>query len=175
MNDLCVSDRGDELRLTFDDLVKYHGRGSICGLSITYKVIQRGFEALLPGGVPARESLSVLTAFPGPGAQDAFELVGRVVTNGRYTVDKDIPPSDEISVAAFGSYFFKITHEDKSVELGVKPGVVRPEFIDIKRKQMKKLATPEESAKFRELQFEMSERVLPQDPADIVNVIQISG
>lgn len=175
MDGVRVSDRDDILTINFDNLVNYHGRAAICGLSVTYKVIQCGFEALVGDGAPDREKLSVLSAFPGPGARDAFELIGRVVTNGRYEVDKTIPPSEQISEAAAGSYYFRIDHGDRSVELGVKPGVVRQEFIDLKRKQTKKLASPEDLTRLRELQFEMSERVLPQDPSEIVNVIRLSG
>ena len=88
-----VIDHGTLLRVSFADCVAYHGRTSIGGLALGYRLLQHAFARLSPGTAPDRDSISVFTAFPGPGLRDALELVTRVVTRGAYKADPaaDVP------------------------------------------------------------------------------------
>ena len=43
------------------------------------------------GKLLERREIELVTAFPGPGGRDAFEMVTRCVTDGRLHVDKDLP------------------------------------------------------------------------------------
>ncbi len=75
-----VRDQGEPVSISFDDLLKYHGRSSIAGLAHAFKAMERGFPFLSPGGLPERYDLTVESGFPGGGARDAFETATRAVT-----------------------------------------------------------------------------------------------
>ncbi|MEM8663091.1 MAG: hypothetical protein AAGF49_03075 [Pseudomonadota bacterium] len=171
MTVLRIADPDRTLEFTFDDLVKFHGTRSICGLTVGYKVLQRAFQALGAPRTPLRrEAISVATAFPGPGARDAFECVTRVVSGERYRVEK-VAPNEQIAEAAFGAYYFSVTHGDETVTLGVRPGVVRDEFLALRRKEKGGHASGEELARFRELQWELSNRIRDEAPERVVNLL----
>jgi hypothetical protein len=85
---LTVEERGRTITFTFDDMMRYHGPHSPAGVAMSFKVMQRAFRLLSAGGPPDRRSITVHTAFRGPGARDGFEAVTRAVSDGRYIVDK---------------------------------------------------------------------------------------
>ena len=74
-DELVVFDRGVPLGFTFRDLMSYHGPGSPGGVAHGFKVMERALPLLEPAGPPERREIEVATAFGGPGARDAFELV----------------------------------------------------------------------------------------------------
>src|SRR5258708_682774 len=89
---LEVTDHGDLLRLSFDDLVKYSGRSSIGGVAHGFKVMERALPLLDGGAAPDRNDITIESAFGGGGARDAFEMVTRAVTGGRFRVDDSLAP-----------------------------------------------------------------------------------
>ncbi|HEY3241125.1 MAG TPA: hypothetical protein VGL92_16285 [Acidimicrobiia bacterium] len=85
---LEVLDHGELIAYSFRDLLKYHGRGAIGGVAHGFKVMERALPLLAAGEPPERHDISVETAFEGRGARDAFEMVTRALTEGRYRVDR---------------------------------------------------------------------------------------
>jgi hypothetical protein len=53
--------------ISFDDLLKHHGRSSIAGLAHVFKAMEQGFPFLSPGRPPERYDLTVESGFPGEG------------------------------------------------------------------------------------------------------------
>ena len=84
---IAVLDRGRRIAFSIEDLMKYHGPGSPGGVAHGFKVLERALPLLAPDGLCERRELVVDTAFGGPGARDAFELVTRAVTGDRFRVD----------------------------------------------------------------------------------------
>ena len=82
-----VLDRGERIAFSFEDLMRYHGPGSPGGVAHAFKVLERALPLLGPDGLCERREIVVETAFGGPGARDAFELVTRAVTGDRFRVD----------------------------------------------------------------------------------------
>ncbi len=172
MNDwLEIQDHGERLRIGFDDLLKYHGRSSIGGVAIGFKAMQRAFELLSPQVPPARGDLHVLTAFPGPGARDAFEMVTRVVTAGAYRVELDCAPP-EVPEAPRGRYYFRVGYGEASVDLSVRPGLVRGEFIELLRRKAHAGLGDAQEAHLVELKREMAERLLGMPAAEVYAVLE---
>ncbi|MEO1105191.1 MAG: hypothetical protein AAFW98_15915, partial [Pseudomonadota bacterium] len=68
-------------------------------------------------------------------------------------------------------YYFRVTHGDDVVTLGVKPGVVRDEFLALRRKEKAGSASEEELARFRDLQWELSGRIRDEAPDKVVNLL----
>ena len=94
---ITVAENGRPIAFTFADIMRYHGFGFPGGVAHAFKVMQRAFPLFDSGAAPERADLSMETPFPGPGARDAFEMVTRMVTGGRYRVDPAL--ADEIGRA----------------------------------------------------------------------------
>ncbi|HUP70768.1 MAG TPA: hypothetical protein VM142_13270 [Acidimicrobiales bacterium] len=156
---LDVVDEGELVRISFDELVKYHGRGSIGGLAHGFKVMERGFSFLDGGNALERREVHVETAFDGPGSRDAFEMVTRAVTGGRYLADVNLAgagrPAPE---APQGRFFFRLRYRGKAVDLTLREGHVSEEFIELVRRGPQ---SPEEHAYLARLKQDMADRLMP--------------
>ncbi|HET8726003.1 MAG TPA: hypothetical protein VFO41_00720 [Alphaproteobacteria bacterium] len=165
-----VMDHDDRLRLGFEDVLKYHGRHSIGGAAIGFKMLQRAFELLSPDAPPRRGQFRFLTAFPGPGARDAVEFVTRAVTGGTYQVDLGCAPED-VPEAPKGRYYFHVGYANGSVDLGIRPGLVRPDFVALIRRKAAEGLTETEEARLVALKREMADRLLPLPAAEVFAVL----
>ena len=159
---LAVVDHGVRLEFSFADLMRYHGPGSPGGVAHAYKVLEQALPLLAPDGVPERRAVRVRTAFAGPGARDAFELVLRAVTEERYAVDPALARPSRGRAAE--RFVFVLTHREREVTLAVRDGFVTDEFVDLARTEPR---TPEQESRLTALKAEMAERVMSA-PADAV-------
>ncbi|HEX8769200.1 MAG TPA: hypothetical protein VF711_00375 [Acidimicrobiales bacterium] len=162
MSTLDVLDQREPISISFDDLLKYHGRSSIGGLAHGFKVMERALPLLGGREPPERYDITIATAFPGPGARDAFEMVTRAVTGGRFEVDENLEPA--APEAPQGRYFFRLGYPGTVVELTLRPGLIREDFIPLVRKEKKSSADEERLVWMKE---EMADRLLSL-PADEV-------
>jgi hypothetical protein len=149
---LVVRDRGVTLVFSFEDLMRYHGPRSPGGVAHAYKAMERAFAEL--GDIPERREVSVRTAFGGPGARDAFELVLRAVTEDRYLVDASLARPD------LGRERERFVFVVAGVTLVLRDGFVKPEFIDLARRDPR---SADEEARLDVLKREMAERVMAAD------------
>ena len=159
---LTVVDHGVRLAFSFADLMRYHGPGSPGGVAHAYKVLERALPLLEPGGSPERREIEVATAFGGPGARDAFELVLRAVTEGRYTVDDALARPERGWTRE--RFVFRLAYRGREVALGVREGFVSEEFLPLARTPD---PTPAQVARLDALKLDMAERVMAS-PADAV-------
>ncbi len=157
-----VVDRGHLLAFSFEDIMRYHGPGSPGGVAHAVKVLELALPLLDPDGPCERRKIGVETAFGGPGARDAFELVTRAVTEGRYRVDTALARPER--GRTLERFVFRLSYRESAVTLVLRDGFVTDEFIELAR-------TPERTeAQERRLDLlkrEMSERVLAR-PAGAV-------
>jgi hypothetical protein len=164
-SELLLSEGGHTLRFSFEDLLRYHGPGSSGGVAHAFKVMELALPALAGGGGPLpRRELAITTAFPGPGARDAFEMLTRCVSDGRYAVDTELPAAADAPPSATGHYFFRVSLADANVDLAIREGQVREEFIALSRLRER---SEEQETRLTELKWEMTERLMAM-PADEV-------
>jgi hypothetical protein len=156
---LEVVDHGTRLAFSFADLMRYHGPGSPGGVAHAFKVLERGLPLLAPDGAPERREITVRTAFGGPGARDAFELVLRAVTGERYTVDLALARPERGRAAE--RFVFVLGHRGREVTLAVRDGFVTDEFVDLARIER---PTPDVQERLTALKSEMAERVMAAAP-----------
>lgn len=128
---LAVEERDETITFTFDDMMRYHGPHSPAGVAIAFKAMQRAFSVLSPGVSPQRRSISVRTAFRGPGARDGFEAVTRAVSDGRYIVDRTLVRTDRGRLLE--DFVFAVEVSGRTVTLLLRDGFVTDEFIDLAR------------------------------------------
>jgi hypothetical protein len=159
---LAVLDRGRLVVFTFDELMRYHGPTSPGGVAHAFKVMERAFPLLDPDAPPERREITVRTAFGGPGARDAFEMVTRAVAEGRFVVDRALDRPER--GRAMERFVFRLGYRDRAVTLVVREGFVTDEFIDLARTEDR---TVEQEALLDRLKGEMAERVMAR-PADEV-------
>jgi hypothetical protein len=163
MTTLVVLDQGESISISFDDLLKYHGRSSIAGVAHAFKAMERAFPLLSPGGPPDRSELTVESGFPGGGARDAFEMVTRAVTGDRYQLAPE-SAGVEAPEAPGGHFFFRLRYREATVDLVLRPGLVPEEFLEVACRDN---PTPAQAAHAQQLKEEMAARLLSL-PADEV-------
>jgi hypothetical protein len=150
-----VLDKGRLLAFSFDDMLKYHGPGSPGGVAQAFKLLERGMPLLGGDGPPERREIHIRTAFGGPGARDAIELVTRAVTGDRYVVDASLARPER--GRAMERFVFELTYRDRSATLLVREGIVPDEFIALARTDPR---TDEQEERFARLKLDMVEHVM---------------
>lgn len=160
-----VLDQGQDVAFSFEDMIKYHGPGSPGGVAHAFKVLERALPLLGPEGSLERREIAVQTAFGGPGARDAFELVTRAVTEGRYVVDTSLRRSER--GRALERFVFRLGYRNRAVTLIVREGYVTDEFIAVARKVKR---TTAEDRRLDRLKLDMADRVMSALAVDVYDV-----
>lgn len=163
MTNLTVTEQGQPLTFSFEDALRYHGPGFPGGVAHGFQAMAAALPLLNNNQPIERRELQISTAFPGPGARDAFELVTRTLTDGRYEVDPNLA-DDSVEESPKGRYYFRFTYRDTAAEATIKPGHVRPEFITLARKANR---TEADEVRLAELKQEMADRLMAQPATDI--------
>lgn len=163
MTTLVVLDQGESISISFDDLLKYHGRSSIAGVAHAFKAMERAFPLLSPGEPPERYEITVESGFAGGGARDAFEMVTRAVTGDRHRLAAEADGA-EAPEAPGGHFFFRIGYRGTVVDLVARADLVPAEFLQLACREN---PTPAEAVRAQQLKEEMAARLLSL-PADEV-------
>lgn len=171
MSELVVLEGGKRLTFAFADCLRYHGFGFPGGVAHGFKVLERALPLLGDGAPVERRQIRVETAFPGPGARDAIELVTRAVTDGRYVVDAAFAGPD-IPESPAGRYFFRLILGARAVELVIRPGFVVPEFISLGRKRDR---SADEEARLTVLKQEMADRLMAAPAAEVYDARPVAA
>ena len=136
--------------------MKYHGFGSPGGVAHAFKVMERAWPELSPGGAPPeRREISVVTAFGGPGARDAFEFVTRAVTGERFVVDAALARPER--GRTLERFVFRLAYRERTVTLTLRDGYVTEEFIDLARMEHR---SHEQETRLAVLKQDMADRVM---------------
>ncbi len=160
-----VAEQGSTLAYTFEDLMRYHGPGSPGGVAHAFKVLERVLPLLEPDGLLERRELVVETAFAGPGARDAFEMVTRAVTEDRYVVDDswarpELGPTRE-------RFVFHLGYRGRGVTAILREGYVTADFLALVRQEER---TAEEESRLIVLKQELANRLLASPAAAVYDV-----
>ena len=159
---LEVAERGQRLSFSFEDLMRYHGPGSPGGVAHAYKVLERALPLLAPGGLCERREILVETAFGGPGARDAFELVTRAVSDDRYRVDPSLARPER--GRAMERFVFRLAYRGRVTTLAVREGFVTDEFIELARTEPR---SADQELRLDALKREMAERVMARPAGEV--------
>lgn len=164
---LTVLDYGTPLAISFDDCVRYHGRTSIGGVALGFRLIQRALADLAPDGPPERDAIAVRTAFPGPGLRDAVEMTTRAVTRGAYTVDESLaaPTAPE---AVAGRLWFEVTIGDRRRAYAAVPGAMSDEFVRVGRAARAGTLDAAGLARWTELKETLARTIMDLRPQDVL-------
>lgn len=164
-SELSVVEGGTPLVYMFDDLMKYHGPDAPGGVAHAFTVLQRALPLLGDGAPVERREVEIATAHRGPGVRDAFEMVTRAVTGGRYVVDPALARPDRGNTLA--DYVFRLTYRGRTVTLQVREGFVADEFIELVNTPGR---TDAEEARLVVLKREMTDRLLAVPATEVYDV-----
>lgn len=166
---IVVFDSGAEVSFSFDEMLSYHGGGSPGGVAHAFKVLERTLPLLDTSSRVERRSIVIETAFAGPGARDAFELVTRAVTEQRFILDPGlVRPQLGQSRERF---VFRVRSGAHAVTVALRPGFVTDEFIELTRRQDR---TAPEERRLTAMKAEMAARVMGAS-ADAVYEVESFG
>jgi hypothetical protein len=162
---LAVEERGRTITFTFEEMMRYHGPHSPAGVAMAFKVMQRAFAALCADGPPERRSITVRTAFRGPGVRDGFEAVTRAVSDGRYVVDRSLVRPDLGRLRE--DFVFVVTVGERTATLLLRDGFVTDEFVDMARTENR---TEAQEQRLDALKAQLAQLVVATPAADVYDV-----
>jgi hypothetical protein len=165
-----VLDRGLRIAFSFDDVLRYHGHGSRGGAAVGFKVLERALPLLDRGGPCERREIVVETAFGGPGARDAFELVTRAVTGDRYRVDLALARPER--GRELERFVFRIGYRGRRVTLMLRDGFVTAEFIDLARTEPRSAG---QERRLDRLKVELAGRLMARPASEVCDTLDPAG
>jgi len=157
-----VLDRETLLAFSFEDILKYHGPGSPGGAALAFKVLERALPLLDPDGPCRRREITVETAFAGPGARDAFEMVTRCVTDERFFVDSTLARPER--GPTLERFVFRLDYRGRDTTLVLREGFVTERFIALARTEER---TPGEERDFDRLKLGLADRVMARPASEV--------
>lgn len=163
-----IKDQESDLFIDFVDCITYHGRDSIGGLALGFKLMLWAISELSPHAPPQRNDIQFRTAFPGPGLRDAVELIPRAYTQGRYQVINVAP--DLAPEGVYGNLYFEIQIKQRCLKVSIKPGIISDDFIQTGRASKKEDVSESTLKHWRELKDQLTKTVLNSDIRDILNI-----
>jgi hypothetical protein len=163
---LEVTDAGRPLRFSFEDVLRYHGGGSPGGAALGFKALERALPLLDPDGACERREIRIETAFGGPGARDAFEMVTRAATGERFVLDPALA-RPELG-PTLDRFVFRFGYRGRTVTLVLREGFVTPEFIGLARAERR---SADEERRLVALKQDLAARVIGRRAEDVYDVV----
>ena len=155
-----------EIEISYQEILKYHGRDFFGGVALAFKVLKLSFDQLLKGEVPHRNRIRLVVGFDPPGVIDAFEFITRAVTRRRLVLDPD-PKKGPDSV--FGRYYFEVHHEDQRLCLWLRSGLLPEDFTMLARKAFAGIATAEEHSRWKGHKENIGSTLMALEPEKILH------
>ncbi|HWR05310.1 hypothetical protein [Sporomusa sp.] len=173
---LLIKDRNDVLSITFQDLVKYHGREFIGGVAMAFKLMELAFSQLSPDETPSRENFSIMIGVQGPGIIDGFEMVTRAKTRSTMLIDPKTALTKNAPDAADGyggRYYFEITYNGQKRIFSLKHGLLPAEFITLAYKTHDDTLTLADALRLTLLKEEIAEFLMSSPAEALFDVMEI--
>ena len=162
---IVVLDDRREVSFSFEEMLNYHGGGSPGGVAHAFKVLELSLPLLDAGRRLERRTIVIETAFGGPGARDAFELVTRAVSEERFNVDSSLVRPE--NGQARERFVFRLSYGESAVTLALRHGFVTEEFIDLTRRATR---TAAEDDRLAAMKADMATRVMGAAATDVYEV-----
>ncbi len=160
-----VQEKGTAVGFSFQEMLRYSGPGSPGGVALGLKMMERAFGLLEPDGPVERREVIVHTAFRGPGARDACELVTRGLTEGRYVVDPGLERPERGDTLR--TFAFRASYRGRTVSLVLREGFVTDEFVRLAQSSD---LTSEEQQHFATMKQALADQLLATDAVDVFDV-----
>lgn len=169
-----VKDRDAVLEISYEDMIKYHGRLNIGGVALAYKALELGLDRLLPGGeIPLRSKISFTSALgdSATGVVDGVEMASRALSRGSLSIDMncgrgiDAPQNPD-----GGRFYFEVGYDGRKVGLALKEGLIPQEFTDLLRIAMDRGLKEDEQQRLQEVKEQIASKVMAVKTEDLFNL-----
>lgn len=176
LDDIRIKDGNDLIAISYQDLLKYHGREFIGGVALAYKLLELVLRELIPDGVLNREQITVISGVYGPGIIDGIEMVtraqrrGALVINPQLAADKLAPDAAD---GQGGKYYFEIIYAEQRLIVTLKYSLLPAEFINLAYKTHDGTITEVEKIRLRNLKEEIAEFLLSQQADDLFDYYRV--
>jgi len=171
---IYIKDDETAIHISYDDILKYHGRSYIAGVALAYKMMELAFDFFQVSELLSRKYIQFRIGVYGPGIIDAIEMVTRAKTHNRMIIDQNIAKYIDAPEAADGyggKYYFEIFYRTRKISLSLKKGIIPQEFITISNKFHDGSITEGETIRLKELKEEIAGFIMKRVPADLFNLM----
>lgn len=172
---LQIKDQNDVLRFHIQDVFNYHGYDAVGGAVLGFRLLQKALSIFQPspGELIERRGISLVTAFPGLGARDCFELVTRMVTENRIEVNPEMPCPDVVQ-GVKGSFYFEFHYQNQTARLSTLPGAPSPDFIQLGKASKKPDVSQPEQMAWRDAKYTLANALLASPCEQVIRVLAAS-
>ncbi len=175
---VVVKDCDDIIEITYEDILKYHGRQMLGGAALAFKIMLMTFPKLTDE-IPVRGNFRFYSGIGsnGRGIIDAAEFVMRVKTNNQIELDLDYCEDKPGQVAPNGGrYYFEIGYKENNIKLYLKEGIIPEEFMEYSKlaKQCKDKNLPmkeEDLQTLLSLRQALANSIMESKPEDLFVII----
>lgn len=169
---LQVKDQDDVLTFHIQDVFNYHGYDAVGGVVLGFRLLQKALKLFQPSPneLIERREVSILTAFPGLGARDCFELVTRMATENRIETRPDMNCPDVVQ-GVKGSFYFEFRHQGQVARLSTMPGAPSPSFVQLGKASKMPDVTQEGQRAWRHAKYELANALLISRCDEVVRVL----
>lgn len=175
---ILIRDNDDIIEITYEDILKYHGKQMIGGAALAFKIMLMTFPKL-SDDIPKRGNFSFYSGIGanGRGIIDATEFVMRVKTYDKLRLDLEYSDDKMGQVAPGGGrYYFEIGYGEKLIKLYLKEGIIPEEFIAYSKLAHKCKADnvhmkKEDEERLLFLRKELAKTIMESKPEDMLLIL----
>ena len=167
---LTVVDAGSALTFHIQDAFNYHGYDAVGGVVLGFRLLQRAIVILSPDAPPERREFTLFTAFPGLGARDSFELVTRMVTGNRFTLDTGFAETSA-QAGVEGRLHFEFGYRGQHVALAPIEGAPSAEFIALGKASKRPGVSPQQKADWQRAKYALANTLLAADAGEVIRIL----
>ena len=175
---VIIKDQNDIIEITYDDILKYHGKQMLGGAALAFKIMLMTFPKLC-NEIPQRGNFSFYSGIGenGKGIIDATEMVMRVKSHNKLRLDIEYSDDKLGQIAPGGGrYYFEIGYNDNLIKLYLKEGIIPEEFITYSKLSHKCKAentdmAAEDQEKLLSLRKELANSIMSSKPEDLFIII----
>jgi len=169
-----VQDRDTVLEISYEDMIKYHGRFNIGGVALAFKALELGLSKCLPvGEIPMRNKISFNSALgsSATGVVDGVEMATRALSRG--CLSTDMTSGSDITTTVNpdgGKFYFEITYDGARLGLALKEGLIPEEFTEILRIAMERGLNEDEMRRLQVVKEAIAATVISMEAKDLFNL-----
>lgn len=165
-----VADAGTPVTFHLQDVFNYHGYDAVGGVVLGFRLLQQAFAMLSPDTLPERREFALFTAFPGLGARDCFELITRMVTEGRFRLDTGFSDTSA-QVGVEGRFHFDFSYRGRHALLTPIAGAPSAEFIELGKASKDPVASPQQKKDWQQAKLSLANTLLAAEPGDVIRPV----
>jgi hypothetical protein len=169
---IIIRDDAGDLAVTYEDMLKYHGRDFYGGVALAFKVLKLAFGKLLGAEVPVRDRVRLVVGFNPPGVIDALEFATRALTRQRLILDTGASRGPD---SVFGRYYFEVHYQEKALSLWLKPDILPPDFTLLARKSIAGLASEQEIQAWKTHKKNLGRVIMEAAPEELLAFEELPG